>query len=489
MATTKLNMTLLLRRGEFADSFVLQAGEPGYHTGTKEFKIGDGTTTWSALDFANETEIRAIIKNIEDNYATDEEVRVIKEALEASIKGINDELDTYGDIVTHNVAEFDAAGAAQTAKEELVETLKSYHTAAEADAKFETIENVALKADKSVVDAMYTNDAIDALIQSAKDYADSNDADTTYGITYDSDNKKIKLVEGGTTFEIDASEFIKDGMINTVTINEDDDLVITFNTDSGKEDIVLPLDQLVDIYTGSEGTTVKVFVASDKTISAEVVAGSIGLTQLDDSVKESLALANTALQAADLADYAKSADVTEEIAQAVAPKLDTTVYNEYVSDRQLTDTQITDALNGKDSAGAAAQALADAKQYADENDDNTTYTVAPTANALEFTLTPSEGEAQTVTLVAPVVDTGVMNVVADTANSVLSVTVVNGVATVTHKDYETGVIKDANYTDNNPSFVTGITVENGHVTSATVTKLTDALAALEGLVLDGGSSI
>ena len=36
MATT-LNMTLLLRRAAFADSCVLQAGEPGYHITTKEF--------------------------------------------------------------------------------------------------------------------------------------------------------------------------------------------------------------------------------------------------------------------------------------------------------------------------------------------------------------------------------------------------------------------------------------------------------------------
>ena len=75
-------------------------------------------------------------------------------------------------------------------------------------------------------------------------------------------------------------------MINTVTIGEDNDLIITFNTDAGKENIVLPLDQLVDIYTGSEGTNIKVTVTSDKKIEAD----------LTDAVKASLEKADSALQ-------------------------------------------------------------------------------------------------------------------------------------------------------------------------------------------------
>lgn len=165
---------------------------------------------------------------------------------------------------------------------------------------FETKDNVALKADKSVVEAMYTNTQIDGFIAEAKKYADDNDADTKYGIVYDSDNKKIKLVEGGSEVEIDATDFIKDGMIETVTIGDDNDLVITFNTAAGKENIVLPLDQLVDIYTGVEGARVKVTVASDKSISADLVAGSISKNYLDGGVQTSLGKADTAIQQGDL---------------------------------------------------------------------------------------------------------------------------------------------------------------------------------------------
>ena len=142
------------------------------------------------------------------------------------------------------------------------------------------------------VDAI--NNEETGILAQAKQYADENGA--KYGIEYDSVNKKIKLVEDGSTMEIDASDFIKDGMIETVTIGDDNDLVITFNTAAGKEDIRLPLDQLVDIYTGVEGARVKVTVASDKSISAELVAGSISKNYLDEGVQASLDKADTALQ-------------------------------------------------------------------------------------------------------------------------------------------------------------------------------------------------
>lgn len=66
MATT-LNMLLQVRRDDFTahGSYVLLAGEPGYCTVEKVFKIGDGTTTWENLGFANEAEIRAIVKAID----------------------------------------------------------------------------------------------------------------------------------------------------------------------------------------------------------------------------------------------------------------------------------------------------------------------------------------------------------------------------------------------------------------------------------------
>lgn len=671
---TNLNMTLRLRRGEFSDSFVLQAGEPGYHTLTKELKVGDGSTSWVNLPFANKAQVEALIKVVDDkfaDYATDAEVKEIKEALEAAIAGVKatadanaEKLDgisegankveastTNGNIkidgvetvvythpAKHIIADIEGLQDLLDGKADGIEggyaqekhvhvkaditdfahthiasevtdldaTIKSYDYATKTEAKgyadakdadiadakkagtdaaaaldaykTEMTDALAAKADKSVVDAMYTNAKIDELFAAAKKHADDNDADTKYGIAYDSDTKKITLVEGGTNFEIDATDFVKDGMISNVTIGNDNDLVITFNTDAGKENIVLPLDQLVDIYTGAEGARVTVSVSSDKKVSADLVAGSITKNYLDSDVQTSLGKADTALQAADLADYAKTADVNTAISNAVAPKLDTATFNTYIDGKSMSDAElkayaeaeadaaeaaakkytddelaeavadlqakidgkadgeagdfdeagsaadaeanakayadqkdaalkkelqdeidgdVTAAINAEvaradgayDAKGAAAQALVDAKAYADAKEHkNTTYTVAPTENILEFTLTPSEGEAQTIKLVSPTIDTGIMNVVAGKTNNDIAISAENGIVTVSHKDYQTGTVKDAAHDSaTDPSFVTGISIENGHVTGATVRNLAEVLGAME-FILDGGTA-
>ena len=67
---TTLNMKLLLRRAAFADTCVLARGEPGYHTTTKEFKIGDGTTAWKDLPIANKSQIDLILQGYKTKQDT-----------------------------------------------------------------------------------------------------------------------------------------------------------------------------------------------------------------------------------------------------------------------------------------------------------------------------------------------------------------------------------------------------------------------------------
>lgn len=65
------------------------------------------------------------------------------------------------------------------------------------------------------------------------------------GVTYNSTTKKIEFTCVDNTKKLlDATEFVKDGMVSSVAI-EDGNLVITFNTDSGKEAITIPL---IDIF-------------------------------------------------------------------------------------------------------------------------------------------------------------------------------------------------------------------------------------------------
>ena len=164
-------------------------------------------------------------------------------------------------------------------------------------------------------------EAIAEALAEAKQYADDNDANdnTEYHVEYDSVNKKIKLVAGAdaSKMEIPTDDFIKDGMIQSVAISEDGkNLVITWNTDAGKEATNIPLSELVDVMTGVDGTTITVSVSADDKISAEIKTGvikdghiasdaAIAKSKLASDVQASLGKADTALQAADIGTMAK----------------------------------------------------------------------------------------------------------------------------------------------------------------------------------------
>ena len=72
---------------------------------------------------------------------------------------------------------------------------------------------------------------------------------------YDSQEKKINFYHGDAVVaSVDATDFIKDGMVSNVSITEGN-LVITFNVDAGKQDIVIPLSSIFNpenYYTKTE---------------------------------------------------------------------------------------------------------------------------------------------------------------------------------------------------------------------------------------------
>lgn len=90
---------------------------------------------------------------------------------------------------------------------------------------------------------------------------------STLNLKYDSTNKKIQLlgINDAKIAEIDATDFIKDGMVNNVEFDPDTKiLIITFNTVSGKEDIPVDLSSLVDTYTAGNGIAIAGNVVSVK---------------------------------------------------------------------------------------------------------------------------------------------------------------------------------------------------------------------------------
>lgn len=91
------------------------------------------------------------------------------------------------------------------------------------------------------------------------------DVEGHLNLTYNTGTKKINLegFDSSIIASIDATAFIKDGMINTVELVTDPEshdpgtyLVITFNTDAGKDAIYLDVTGLIDVYRGTNGVKV-----------------------------------------------------------------------------------------------------------------------------------------------------------------------------------------------------------------------------------------
>lgn len=90
---------------------------------------------------------------------------------------------------------------------------------------------------------------------------------STLNLKYDSTAKRIQLlgINNAKIAEIDATDFIKDGMVDNVSFDATSKiLTITFNTVSGKEAIPVDLSSLVDTYTAGNGIDITKNVVSVK---------------------------------------------------------------------------------------------------------------------------------------------------------------------------------------------------------------------------------
>lgn len=122
---------------------------------------------------------------------------------------------------------------------------------------------------------------------------------STLNLKYNSTTKKIQLlgIKNAVIAEVDASDFIKDGMVNTVSFDpKSKALTITFNTDSGKETITVDLSSLVDTYTAGNGiaidknaVSIKVDPTSEKFLSVDTAGVKIsGVQSAIDAAKEAV---------------------------------------------------------------------------------------------------------------------------------------------------------------------------------------------------------
>lgn len=144
--------------------------------------------------------------------------------------------------------------------------------------------------------------------------------------------KAIKLLgkENVVLSEIDASEFIKDGMIDTVVYDPDTKIAtITWNTAAGKDATVIELDDLVDTYTAGDGLTLTgntFAVAGTVAKKTDVAAAKTEANEYADGLKTTIDAykvngkaisTNPTLAAGDLVIGGSTANSTKTVQGAV----------------------------------------------------------------------------------------------------------------------------------------------------------------------------
>ncbi len=131
----------------------------------------------------------------------------------------------------------------------------------------------------------------------------------TLGLSYDSTNKRIKLIgiNKAEVASIDATDFIKDGMLDTATFDpKTKKITLTFNTASGKDPIGIDVSSLVDTYTAKAGSGLTLN-DHEFGIDTSVIATAQSVTNVSNAVA---GLSSTAVQSADAADVSNYVQAT-----------------------------------------------------------------------------------------------------------------------------------------------------------------------------------
>jgi hypothetical protein len=324
----------------------------------------NSTTHANGIFFATDTHV-IIMNNVEYGVSADDI---------AAIKGAIDGV-TLTDPSTLTFSFVD-----ETEHPDLTVKLVSYAAATDGALTFGTPDSTTKVSEVSL--KLNANDKV--LTKS------SNGLLTNISMTYDSTNKLIKLLgkdvddgQGGTTPEvissIDATDFIKDGMIDTVELVTDPAgqpagtyIKITFNTAAGKDPIYLDVTTLIDVYTAGNGL--------------QLSSGEFSIKLADDNEGTYLQVGSGGLKITGIA--AIQTQVTNIIASvglgASEAYTNTGNYigklatNTVTSDISALDTQVkanADAigvLNGDDqTSGSVAKSIKDAVEALDAVADGT----------------------------------------------------------------------------------------------------------------------
>ena len=539
---TKLNMLLQVRRDDFTahGSYVLLAGEPGYCTKEKVFKIGDGTTTWANLGFANETEIRAIVKATDDKFKNyynkteaDAKHNALQTTVDAHATAITNLKNKDTELNNAITAEETARTNADKAINDKIGTVAEGKTLVGLIGEEKTRAEAAEKANADAIAVLNGEGegSVKAALVAAKTYADTKADDakqaaigaaalnTTEKVNEEADarnaadnalNGRLDAVEAKLADVSNVMDFIgaAEALPAEGANQSGDVIVITAGENAGKEFVYddsretghkwvefgstsaadTAIAALQGRMTTAEGeidtlqgemTTAKSNIG---TLQGEMTTAKSDIDALEASLAEGGATANaiadakkagtdaqavinnnkatwdkagTAVQTSDFDDF-KTAN-TQAIADAVALKLDKSIYDTYIVGKSMSDAEL--------------------KGYADN------------AASTEATIALNSAKSYTDTKIANVAaKAGVSEITAGTDIVVTKSTEDASKVTVAHATYNTGTLKDAAHDSaTDPSFLTSISFTNGHITGATVQNLATVLANME-FILDGGNA-
>lgn len=233
-----------------------------------------------------------------------------------------------------NISKLRLSGVTYTIVDETaIHDLSNYYTTAQTDSQItaatsalaQTIEeagyqnasqvNAAITAVTNPINATLTahtaNTEIHVTLANKEAWnakLDAADVEGFFGaVNYDKESKRINFYNtstGGTVLGyVDATDFIKDGMVSNVEIKEVAEkgacLVITFNGDSGKQAIEIPISQIFNAdnyYTKSQTDSAIAAYTYDKATIDQKVAegGTFDPTQYYDKTATDNLLANKA---------------------------------------------------------------------------------------------------------------------------------------------------------------------------------------------------
>lgn len=315
-------------------------------------------------DVASATEVSTAIAGKADKTYVDDELA--KKVDKVTDKGLS-----TNDYTTAEKTKL--SGIAANAQVNVIESVKVNGTALEVTDK---AVNVVVPA--ATVTGVKSGDKVLALA--------NKELSTTLGLTYDSATKKINLTGIGSAViaSVDATDFIKDGMVEGVSFDpETKNLTITFNTESGKEDIEVDLSDLVDTYTAGTGITI---TGNSIAVNTSTIATVASVNEVKDK-------AATAVQTVSTSGTAPLTLSASKIGTAV------TVSGSVAEMKAATASAAGSAgIVPAPAAGKQASFLRGDGTWAVPT--NTTYTFA-NGTAGNFTVTPSRGTAQTVSVGKP----------------------------------------------------------------------------------------